>query len=440
MQEILTRNLKIFCPQHQSIFEVAESSKIVCEIKEHALSNDFPNSEFWEYCCDCQTFSPSNLEVGGKVKKACPHCERQTNSRFICDSCKTVALDSGEETKGKLFRVDFDTKTIEPSCAGCLKDFSGADLKLHKCDEAQDVFLTSRKSCPFCKKEVAPTPVKTKNPFEQKVSGKTNTQTKSSTAKTRLLGTICPTCGTTTEPDSVFCPNCGQNLKPMPPTPPILPVAIPPPIQTFSVPTAAVATQTKPATTSNAKGCLAALGVLFGSILLCGVLVNIINSNKTATSANSATNYNNNSISGNTNNSYSTSNAANTYPARNKSNAAVNRDTNKASNAGNTNKSSNSSLASSFDKSYSGNIGGKSFSLSLTKSGRNLSGSASTGNGNDDVSGTIEDDGSFNLKGYENGSYFTGIYKGRINSDGSINGTWTNTNGGQGRSFYLSEE
>ena len=43
------RNLKIFCPQHQAVFEVEENSKIVCEIREHALSNNFPNEEFWEY-------------------------------------------------------------------------------------------------------------------------------------------------------------------------------------------------------------------------------------------------------------------------------------------------------------------------------------------------------------------------------------------------------
>ena len=141
MEETLTRQIKVFCPQHQSVFEVADAPKIVCEIREHSLSNDFPNAEFWEYCCDCQIFSPSDLEVGGKAKTACPQCERPTISRFVCGNCKTISFDSGEDTKGKVFQLDLNAKTIEPSCAGCLKDFASADLKLHKCDEAQAIYL-----------------------------------------------------------------------------------------------------------------------------------------------------------------------------------------------------------------------------------------------------------------------------------------------------------
>ena len=385
MEETFTRQIKVFCPQHQSVFEVADSPKIVCEIKEHALSNDFPNAEFWEYCCDCQTFSPSDLEVGGKAKEVCPQCERPTVSRFICGDCKTVSFDSGEDTKGKIFRVDFDAKTVEPSCAGCLKDFAGADLKLHKCEEAQAIFLTSRKDCPFCKKEVSP-PAKqqtaAQNPSNQK-----KIQLGKSAAKTKLLGSICPTCGTASEPDSVFCANCGQSLKVATPTPKHhleLPPNMPPIPTEVANPT--VIDNVKPAMSaksSNTNGCLVAVGVLFGVIVLCVIFQGILSTKNSTTSTTTSTTSSNN---------------------------------------------------------YRGTIGAKSVSISmtLTREGSSFTGKAST-NQTDFLRGTIENNGNFVLNAYSSDNIQTGIYRGRINSDGSISGTWTNPNGGQGASFYLTK-
>ncbi len=380
MEETLTRQIKVFCPTHQSVFEVADAAKIICEIKEHALSNDFPNGEFWEYCCDCQTFSPSNLEVGGKAQSVCQHCERETNGRFVCGDCKTVSINSGEDTKGKIFRVDFNAKTIEPSCAGCLKDFAGAGLKLHKCEEAQGIFLTSRKVCPFCKKEVAPT-VK-KKPVEQNTA-----KIGTSAAKTKLLGSICPTCGAASEPDSVFCQNCGQSLKATTPTPKQQPALPPnmPPIPTQVINPATVGANVKPtATSSNAKGCLAVIGVLFGAILLCAIIQGIMKSNNSTTSTTGST---------------------------------------------------------SITSNYRGTIGAKSVSISmtLTREGSSLKGTASTSK-TDFLRGTVENNGDFVLNAYSADNIQTGIYRGRINSDGSIGGTWTNPNGGQGTPFYLNKD
>lgn len=99
--------------------------------------------------------------------------------------------------------------------------------------------------------------------------------------------------------------------------------------------------------------------------------------------------------------------------------------------------SSGSSLPNSFSRSYSGTIGGYSFTINLTRDGNKLTGTAST-NKTDSVYGEIDDSGNFTLKGYENdGSTQSGIYKGRISSDGSIIGNWTNTQGGQRTSFSL---
>lgn len=77
--------------------------------------------------------------------------------------------------------------------------------------------------------------------------------------------------------------------------------------------------------------------------------------------------------------------------------------------------------------------------MNLKRDGSKLTGTASTGR-TDYLYGTIESDGSFSVSGYENNNSKTGNYNGRIYSDGSISGTWTNPQGGQSTTFSLSED
>ncbi len=256
MIETLNRQIKIYCPQHRSTFEVEANPQIICEISEHALSNNFPKSEFWAYCCDCQTFSPSDLEVGGKIKNACPHCERETARRFLCDECKIISYDSDEETKGKNFGIN-NLNGIEPTCAGCLKSFIGAEIHRHICPDIEGTLLTNRRDCPFCQKSVLnqtvplsqveylPTDRTTTKLDRRQVStqcancghwgnadrafcGKCGGQINSldtgilpgtSEPKTQLLGSICPKCGSPNKSAGGFCGKCGQALKASKPEP-----------------------------------------------------------------------------------------------------------------------------------------------------------------------------------------------------------------------------
>ncbi len=149
--EVKSRQIKIRCPQHQTVFEVTAKPEIICEIREHTLSKDFPNSEFWEYCCDCQVFSRSNLDVGGKSNKVCLNCERQRVSRFVCGKCKVISFDSDEHAKGKIFNIKVQNG-IEPSCPGCQKSFVGEKIYQHNCAEIESVILMPRETCPFCKR------------------------------------------------------------------------------------------------------------------------------------------------------------------------------------------------------------------------------------------------------------------------------------------------
>ncbi len=66
--------------------------------------------------------------------------------------------------------------------------------------------------------------------------------------------------------------------------------------------------------------------------------------------------------------------------------------------------------------------------LSLIRNGQRLSGSAQTPDDYDDLSGTIQSDGSFYLKGY-NAKFgrVTGIWSGKISESGQVSGVWTST-------------
>lgn len=318
MDEGLTRQIKVHCPQHHSTFEIVQSPKIVCEIREHALSNDFPNGEFWEYCCDCQTFSPSDLEVGGKAKDDCSQCGRAMIRRFVCGECKIIFGDSGEDTKGKMFHVAEENR-VEPSCPGCLKVFSNDKSHLHQCAEIETVISTTRETCPFCKKPVVkpkkaqavPKTPQTKCAkcgtlnapdfyFCRECGGELRPNQNianrgSSTAKSKLLGSLCPTCGTGNPPDSVFCANCGQKLKAEPKKNAPAPQS--------SVPTQVLKTKAvggvQPLNVVKSKGSsaggLTAGGVILILVAACCVCFNSKSKNDSSSNSDSTTKNNNSS-------------------------------------------------------------------------------------------------------------------------------------------------
>src|SRR5688572_20316015 len=109
------RTIRIYCPAHQIAFDHPFGPKINCEILDHSLSADFLAAEFWEYCCDCDTFIPSGMETG-KSNTVCPNCQRPWESVFVCHHCQTACFDSNESSHLKKFQFDAARNTITPSC------------------------------------------------------------------------------------------------------------------------------------------------------------------------------------------------------------------------------------------------------------------------------------------------------------------------------------
>lgn len=243
----LNQAIKIHCPTHGSIFEMDSTPQINCDTVEHSLSNGFPISEYWEYCCDCQTFTPSTFGAGGKAKSSCFNCNRKSVNFFLCDECKIVSYDSNENTKGKIYKLDAKDGML-PDCVGCQKSFLGIKIYQHKCEDIDGSYLSCRNECPFCLKliRIQSPSTKTSNkesdntqtknqseqnqcpncnstnpitaPFcgncgQQLLSNISDIKFGTSQAKTKLLGSICPNCGGVSNKGIPFCGNCGQALK-----------------------------------------------------------------------------------------------------------------------------------------------------------------------------------------------------------------------------------
>jgi hypothetical protein len=189
----MAREIKVFCNEHQSAFDVELKPQLVCEIREHSLSVGFPNSEFWQYCCDCQTFSLSDFETGGAAKAECAHCERKTSRFFVCSECKTVSHDSDEDTKGKKISVSF-ISGLNPNCPSC-ESPSNANLFHHSCDSVKAIILTTRLDCPFCQKSTGikkTEQIVAINPTESAIENR------------------CSMCFTPREPGANCCTECGM--------------------------------------------------------------------------------------------------------------------------------------------------------------------------------------------------------------------------------------
>lgn len=105
--------------------------------------------------------------------------------------------------------------------------------------------------------------------------------------------------------------------------------------------------------------------------------------------------------------------------------------------------SSSKSLERTFRSTFDGTLDGHSIQMELERDGRSLEGKVSPTRRNAAdiyLDGTIEDDGTFVLDEKSDTGVVTGIYRGRLDADGSMSGTWTKPNGDRACSFSLSKQ
>lgn len=150
------RYLRVFCPTHKISVFVVGTGTILCESGGHALAQNFPHEEFWEYCCDCQHYWPSQITSAGQGREQCPVCERKIARRYLCDQCKLLSVESDETVRRKSYNIS-QSGAVEPSCPGCMKR-ARAKLRNHSCDEVALDFTTARETCPFCEETISDPP------------------------------------------------------------------------------------------------------------------------------------------------------------------------------------------------------------------------------------------------------------------------------------------
>jgi hypothetical protein len=434
------RNLRIFCPIHEASFEVAENVKIQCEITGHSLSADFPYAEFWEFCCNCGTYSPSKLGRGEKVRATCFSCQNEVSKRFLCATCKVLSFECGTQAKGKSYFVT--PGGMEPHCPGCGETaITGGAVIRHLCKDIDAEILTGHESCPFCLEKTAS--ISSPNdPLNAPTGrcpacsaaivpgaafcGKCKHRLRSDLSteklgtditKSQLFGSLCPNCSTPIVPGSGYCAECGQAVKissKVPPPPPP-----PPPGNRRSAPAGTTETQSASAaavpviTTPKSPPILKILGVSVLGLILLIVIVAGLRSGSPAPN----------------------SNAHSTLPVNTPT--PVNRGPSTNSNSG---------LPSTFDeRAYKGTISSKStsFSMTLTKNGSELTGTATTPGNWDTLEGTIDSSGHFEVSGYEKGDMGKnkGKYIGQITSEGkTITGKWSNMTDTKESDFTVYEQ
>ena len=153
--------IKIHCLTHHAAFPMPRTSRIVmCKEgdDEHILSDNFPYSGSWIYCCNCQTFIAWEIGRANVSIKQCPFCLSTINPRlYTCDHCSVTMLDFDDPALRKHHKV-LSWGMPQPACPACMQ-FPDSTPKQHYCRVLQVNLATARPVCPFCdiKVDEAPT-------------------------------------------------------------------------------------------------------------------------------------------------------------------------------------------------------------------------------------------------------------------------------------------
>ena len=96
-------------------------------------------------------------------------------------------------------------------------------------------------------------------------------------------------------------------------------------------------------------------------------------------------------------------------------------------------------LPRNFNRTYAGTVNYDEIEMQLERSGSSLEGRVYPKYRSADIflEGYISDDGSFEMDEKSDIGVVTGVYHGRINTDGTMSGSWTKPDGSKSRPFFL---
>jgi hypothetical protein len=125
MSNDVSNDLVFYCPQHQLRFRATGDGVVTCEQGGHSVGHGFPEESWWEYCCDCATFWPSQVGNGYLRRSECLVCERPTAKRYVCEACQVVSIESAALVKRKLYSITIENGIcrIAPDVPNALTQF-----------------------------------------------------------------------------------------------------------------------------------------------------------------------------------------------------------------------------------------------------------------------------------------------------------------------------
>lgn len=147
-------SINVFCLAHGVSFTMPRSNQVVIckkDLADHVLSNDFPNSGRWFYCCQCHIYWVSSKAQGGFLRQ-CPSCGLIKNPRYYsCDQCNVTMMDSwGATNQRDIYITPWGAP--HPYCPGCYQLPKSIPLS-HTCSELKGLLTTAHAECPFCEVE-----------------------------------------------------------------------------------------------------------------------------------------------------------------------------------------------------------------------------------------------------------------------------------------------
>jgi formylglycine-generating enzyme required for sulfatase activity len=159
--------MKIFCHLHESTFKLIRGQQVVCDVGQEIFAEDFPNDDWWCFCCGCQTFWKFNdfatrepsaftrcVACGRRVVKSDGAKKEASLAFYLCHGCKTLSFQTKDVAKGAVY-------TLQPltlagfRCPACSMA-TRSEASQHECKTLGVSLMTSREECPLCGERFQP--------------------------------------------------------------------------------------------------------------------------------------------------------------------------------------------------------------------------------------------------------------------------------------------
>lgn len=201
------REINVFCSEHRQRFFAPLYKRISCEVTRHTLAENFPQQDFWEFCCDCQTFFFSETNKNRDLAASCPVCYRTPTRRYLCHECRTICVQTDESPAENAFSVKLQG-FVEPSCPACGASTTALVTHSHKCRKDSTAFRTTLAICAFCSEPTFDPEILSESAGKRVATNEEKQILASFAVTAARENAFCPACGSVATWTNGHCPHC----------------------------------------------------------------------------------------------------------------------------------------------------------------------------------------------------------------------------------------